>query len=168
MIEFAEQPAMLRLVGMKRPDALGGQPVEDPEFTLAEPLVDQRTPRAVGDSGLATDRVRRLAGPDIGGGDDDLGPLLLRHCGEPVADRLRLAKAELAQRKVDVADLEPDRVGAGGHRGGSSDIAGALAVPNDPQSGGPSLSHGRNKAPEAGKFRAAPRPRAGREAPVRW
>jgi hypothetical protein len=65
-----------------------------------------------------------------------------------VAERLGLALAELAQRNVDVAHLEVDHRQAGGVGGVAGDVAGALAVPDDPQFGGPSLSHRRNEKRE--------------------
>ena len=42
VVEFAEQGAMLGLLGIFLADAGGGQPVEDAELALAQPLVDDR------------------------------------------------------------------------------------------------------------------------------
>ena len=45
MVEFAEQGALLGLVGEFLADAGGGQPVPQAELALAQPLVDDRLAR---------------------------------------------------------------------------------------------------------------------------
>ena len=132
---------MRRFVREALADADAGQPVEDAELALAQPLVDDRPGRAAGERAGLADDLGGLARPHVGRGEDDLGPLVARQSGKPAAGRLGLAKAELGERHVDVADVDVDLVRAGLVGGVAGDIALALPVPHQPQPLGPILPH---------------------------
>src|ERR1043165_4694905 len=74
-VEFAQESAMLGEGGVLLADGGGGEPVEHAEFPLAQALVDDRLPRARADPARLADRLRGLAGADIGRGEDDLGQI---------------------------------------------------------------------------------------------
>ena len=141
VIEFAEPAAVRGFLGKALADAERGQPVEDAELALAQPLVDDRPRRAAGQRALLADDLGRLPRADIGRGQDDLGPFVARQRGEPAAGRFGLLDAELGQRHVDVAHVDVDLVRAGLVGGVARDIALALPVPDQPQSFGPVLAH---------------------------
>ena len=113
---------------------LPGQPVEDAELPLAQPLVDDHrhveTGRLEGDLG-------RLPGADVGRGPHDGRLLVRRLLRGPAAERRGLPPAELGQRHVDVAVGQVEPLEARGLGGVAGDVAGALAVAHDPQAGGP-------------------------------
>ena len=71
-----------------------GQPVEDSEFALAQPLVDQRLGLAAGERAGPADDLGRLLGADLGRGQDDFGAVVARHGREPAACCFRLVDAE--------------------------------------------------------------------------
>ena len=141
MGELAEQLAQLGLLGMELGDALAGEPVEDPELLLAQALVGDEIEQRVGDAAGLADQPGGGFGPAIGRGQHHVGPLGRRHLGEPPSDRRGLALAERAQRHVDVAPGDVDMGVPRRLRGVPGDVAGALAVPHDPDPVRPALLH---------------------------
>ena len=115
-------------------DAERGQPVEDPELALAQPLVDDRSRRTAGERALLADDLGGLLRADIGRGQDDLAAA--RRAAATANQRPAASAccdAELRQRHVDVAHVDVDLVRAGFIGRIARDIALALPVPDQPQ-----------------------------------
>ena len=69
-----------------------------------------------------------MAGAEVGGGENDVGPIFRRKCAEPVSERNRLTLPQLGERDIDVADVEVDHWLAGLVRRIARDIPGGFAV----------------------------------------
>jgi hypothetical protein len=133
---------MLGKLGIFFANAAGRKPVEDSELAFAEPLVDYQR-RLVPDetAGLA-DRPGRLPRTHVGRAQDDLRLLLVGKRCEPMPQCSGLPPAKVAQRNIDVAHVDIDGPEACCVCSVACDIAGALTMPDDPQSFGPALPHG--------------------------
>jgi hypothetical protein len=123
-------------------DAVAGQPVEDAEFLLAQPLVLDEVRRVHVKAAGALDQRRRLERAPVGRGQDHIGLLVPGHFREPAAEGARLLLAQAAERHVDVATAGIDMRQAGSVGCVARDIAAAFAVADDPQPARPSLRHG--------------------------
>lgn len=141
MVELAKRSPRLGLIGVQGRDAGRGQAIEDAKLLLPQPLVEHQRLRFAGQAGGRSDEGGRAAGAAIERGDDDLRPLLGRKRREPAAEGLALPFAEAAERHIDIAVGQVDMRLARAHRGPPGDVTGALAVPDDPQLGGPGLGH---------------------------
>ena len=152
-IKLADVLALLVQVGIALRDAVDGEAVKDAEFFLAQALVDLARHFA---RCLAANRRRVVHGGAIDGVQHDarrlgraqirrmqhhVGPRALRHGGEPVGQRLRLLHAEIGQGHVNVALGNADHQPFGRFRGVACNVAGALAVPHQPDFLRPLLLH---------------------------
>ena len=66
VIEFSQATAVRRFLRKTVADPERGQPVENPELTLAQPLIEDRPGRAAGQSPLPADDLSRLLCADVG------------------------------------------------------------------------------------------------------
>ncbi|MNM59761.1 hypothetical protein D3C81_710220 [compost metagenome] len=121
-------------------DAVHGQAVEDAEFLFAQALVGHHGIQAVrieacqhGLRRLVCSHIRRI---------QHHGRLLFRgEGGEPVAQGLRLARAQFRERDIDIALGDGDEQLFFRFGGIARHVAGTLAVTHDPQLLRPFLFH---------------------------
>ncbi len=139
-VELADVRPLLGELGIPGADAERRQPVEDAELLFAQPLVADAGDGADVAVGLVSvraqcgeDAVAGLAGADVGRAEHDLRLLVARQGGEPVAERVALLLAERRQRHVDIAIGDIDRGKAAELGRVAGDVAGALAVADDPE-----------------------------------
>jgi hypothetical protein len=133
VVELADRAPPLALLRELRRDAAPGQAVQDAELPLPQPLVDD--PRQV-EAGLLEGDVGVCRARTYGEVHSTGGLLVRRLLGDPPAERPGLPLAELGQRHVDVAVLELQALVPAGLRGVRAHVAGALAVPDDPEAAG--------------------------------
>jgi len=95
VVEFAEQAAEFRLLGMIRFYADPREPVEDSKFFFAQALVDDKRVGIVGQAGGLGDNCRCVASAQVRRGEDDVRLALAGKCGEPPAQRHRLFFSQL-------------------------------------------------------------------------
>jgi hypothetical protein len=144
VVEFPHLGAVGGLFGEFLADAACRQAIENAELALAQALVDDRLGLVAGERPRLANRLRGLAGAEIGGGQDELRTLGGGKLGEPAACGFGLAEAKVGQRHVDIADIEIDDAVPGGIRLVAGDIALALAMADQPQAFRPILAHRRS------------------------
>ncbi len=164
VIEFTQQPPVRGFLRELGADAGGGQPVENPELALAQPLVDDRVRRAAGERAGAADDLRGLLRPHVRRREDQLGAFLARQCGEPAASGVGLLAPEIGQGHVDVAARDVDLVRAGFVRRVARYVALTLPMPDEPQALRPVLSCRHIETTESTSGEIVPR---GRSRPCR-
>src|SRR6478736_2026095 len=122
VVELAEPGPSLGLLGMARPDPRAGEPVEDPEVTLAQPFVPGRLhPDGLGDDACRAGRPEvRRAEHDVGAARLGRGDVLRQHRG--------LSFAALGERRVGVSGVEVEMARTGLPGPGIGDVADALTV----------------------------------------
>jgi hypothetical protein len=117
------------------------QAVQHAELLLAQPLVDHRR-RVVRDPSRLANRVGGLPCAEIRRREHGGRSIPIGLGAEPVAECARLAFSQGAQRHVDVALRDVDHRQPRGIRRVAGDVAGALAMPDDPQPVRPLLLRG--------------------------
>ena len=102
VIELAQKPAELGLVGMELLDARAGEAVEDTELLLTQALVDDERMALDTDAPFSLDDLGRALRPEIGRGQNDVGAFCCRQGGKPASKGPGLLFSERAQRDIDV------------------------------------------------------------------
>src|SRR5665811_1918727 len=97
VVELAEEAAELGLIGVDVLDPEGGEPVENSKLLFAEPFVDHERVGILVESRCLDDEAGGVAGAEVGGGENDVGPIFRRKCAEPVSERNRLTLPQLGE-----------------------------------------------------------------------
>ena len=85
MIELAQEPAELGLIGMELLDARPGEAVEDTELLLAQALVDDKRMALGTDTPCSLDDLGRALRSEIGRGQHDVGAFICGQGGKPAS-----------------------------------------------------------------------------------
>ncbi len=120
-------------------DAVRGQAVEHAEFLFAQALVLEDAQVVAVE--VAHHEVGRFGGAHVRRMQDDGRALRCGQRREPGAEGVGLALAKVGQGHVDVAFGDVDAVPCGCFSQVARDVAGALAVPHDPNFLWPFLFH---------------------------
>ena len=139
MIELAKEPAELGLIRVEFLDARAGEAIEDTELLLAQALVDDKRVAFDTDTPCSLDDLGRALRSEIGRGQHDVGAFICGQGGKPASKGTRLFFSERAQRDIDIPVGDIDIGQTGGMGGIACDIAGALAMADDPEALRPAL-----------------------------
>jgi hypothetical protein len=139
-IEFADVVALLMKLGIFLGDAAHGQAVEDAELLFAQAFVGMDGQQLVAVQALHQD-VGRLGRAHVRRMEHDVRLAVRRQRGEPARQCLRLTHAQLGQGHVDVALGDVDEQAGRGFGRVTCDVAGALAMPDEPDFLRPLLIH---------------------------
>ena len=108
-VELADASALFGKLGVALFDGELGQPVQDAELLLAQPLVGGKRHSVLVDPGLFQKQQRGRPSAQVGRTQHHIGTLFRRQIAKPSAKRARLLLSQCRKRRIDIACHDVDQ-----------------------------------------------------------